>query len=241
MPHIARFMKGLRLLARPRLAHAAFRHRVAAAIEHLAPIRLTSAATLIDIGANKGQFSLAFRSVRPDAQIIAFEPLAGAADIYSRLFRNDRRLVLHRVAIADEEGCAEFFVADRDDSSSLLKPGDGQARAFGVRSACTIQVPVRRLDDCVALRDLPRPILMKIDVQGAELKVLMGCAALEMVDFIYTELSFAELYDGQPLFDEVADYLGQRGFALAGVFNQVTTRSFGPTQADFLFRRESQA
>jgi hypothetical protein len=78
---------------------------------------------------------------------------------------------------------------------------------------------------------------MKIDVQGAELAVLQGCDSLDEIDWIYVELSFVGLYQGQPLCDEIIGYLGEHGFRLAGVFNQVRTAAFGPTQADFLFCR----
>jgi len=230
-------MKALQLLVRPSLAKAAFLHGVAGAVEHFEPIRHTAANTLIDVGANKGQFSLAFRYVLPEAQIIAFEPLPAAAAIAERLFREDGKFTLHRVAIADEKGAAEFFVTDREDSSSLLRPGEGQAEAFGVRTKASVKVNVERLDDRIAFADLPHPILMKIDVQGAELRVLKGCSSLELVDFVYTELSFVDLYEGQPTFTQVAGHLASRGFLLAGIFNQVTTQAFGPTQADFLFKR----
>lgn len=225
------------LLARPRFAAALARHRVAAATEHLHPIRLTAAASLLDVGANKGQFSLAFRTLRRDARIEAFEPLGEAADAYAALFAGDPRVRLHRVAVGAEEGTATFHVADRADSSSLLRPGAGQREAFGVGAAREIAVPVLPLGALVDVAAFPGPILMKIDVQGGELAVLQGFANLEAVDFIYVELSFVELYEGQPLFDEVAAFLHARGFALAGVFNQVSTPAFGPTQADFLFSR----
>ena len=229
--------KALRLLARPRFARAALRHNVAAAIEHLQAIEHTSAETLIDIGANKGQFSLAFRGLRPRADIIAFEPLDDDADRYERLFGGDERVRLHRLAIGDADTEAEFHVTDRSDSSSLLKPGSGQSAAFGVSHQETIRVPVRRLGPFVDWNALPHPILIKIDVQGAELQALRGCDGLESADFVYVELSFVELYEGQPLFDEVSAYLTERGFKLAGIFNQVVTAAFGPTQADFLFAK----
>lgn len=231
--------KAMRLLARPAFVRALARNRVAAAAEHLEAIRLSRAETLIDIGANKGQFSLAFRSERPRARILAFEPLPDAADIYEQVIPPSPSATLHRVALADRSGEAEFFVTDRSDSSSLLKPGAGQFDAFRVRGRRSITVPVRRPDECLDLAALPRPVLVKIDVQGAELDVLRGWTALDQVDFVYVELSFVELYEGQPLASEVAAYLATRGFGLAGVFNQVATRRFGPTQADFLFRRVS--
>ncbi|CAA0128234.1 2-O-methyltransferase NoeI [Mycolicibacterium vanbaalenii] len=237
MPSSSTVRKGLGLIRHPYFLNALVRHRVAAASEHTEAIRFCAANTLIDAGANKGQFSLAFRKLRPRARIIAFEPLPEAADNYDRLFRRDDEATLNRVALAAREGSAEFHVADRADSSSLLKPGQGQARAFGVRPARTMQVSARRLDDCLDLRGLAQPVLLKVDVQGGELGVFEGCASLELVDFIYVELSYVELYDGQPLFPEVCVYLQRRGFAVRGLYNQVSTTEFGPTQIDVLFKR----
>lgn len=211
--------------------------RVAAATEHLSAIQFCEPNTLLDAGANKGQFSLAFRALRPDAHIVAFEPLPEAADIFDRMFSRDQLTQLQRVALGGTEGLAKFHIADRADSSSLLKPGEGQERAFGVRSARTVQAPVKRLDACVDFAALPHPIFLKVDVQGGELGVFEGCDQLSAVDFIYVELSFVELYIGQPLFEDVTAYLSGRGFKTIGVFNQVVTDEFGPTQVDVLFQR----
>lgn len=234
----AKARKALALLTRGKFAAAAMRHKVAAAVEHLEAIAFTKANVLIDVGANKGQFSLAFRALRPDAHIVAFEPLDGEADTYQRVFAGDAKVTLHRTALSDHVGEAEFHVTDRADSSSLLKPGVRQAEAFGVNEQRLIRIPLNRLD--AYLPELPRqaPIMLKIDVQGAELQVLKGCTSLDFIDYIYVELSFVELYEQQPLFDEVFEHLRERGFRLAGVFNQAMT-SYGPTQADCLFKREA--
>lgn len=229
--------KGLRIARYPHLIPVVFSHRVAAAAEHFTVIKLCAANTLLDAGANKGQFSLAFRAVRPAAEIIAFEPLPDAAGVFEQVLGPDARTRLVRVALAGSEGVAKFYVTDRADSSSLLPPGAGQELAFGVRQSETIEVPTRRLDDCVDFSKLAHPILLKVDVQGGELGVFEGCQQLDQVDFIYCELSFTELYEGQPLFHDVVDYLRGRGFAVTGIFNQVVTDEFGPTQADVLFKR----
>jgi FkbM family methyltransferase len=229
--------KGLSILARPYFLNAMVRHHVAAGAEHLPAIRFCAPNSLMDVGSNKGQFSLAFRELRPDAQIIAFEPLPEAADVYERVFAQDPRTELVRVALASREEPAAFHIADRTDSSSLLRPGDGQERAFGVRPMNTIEVSVKRLDDCIDISTLAHPILLKVDVQGGELSVFEGCDSLTTVDYIYVELSFVELYEGQPLFQDVCNYLVTRGFVVAGLYNQVTTVEFGPTQVDVLFKR----
>ena len=231
-------LKVARLLRRPHFARAALRHRVAARTEHVEAIRFCRPATLIDIGANKGQFSTAVRGLFPKAKIHAFEPLPSAADTFARVFRGDSRAHLHRVAVGEREERRHFYVADRDDSSSLLKPGEGQRAAYDVGLAREIEVEVKPLDALLDLGRLVAPVMIKIDVQGAELEVLKGIGGLDWADFIYVELSFVELYEGQPLFEEVRAHLAERGFRLAGVFNQSITAAFGPTQADFLFRRE---
>jgi hypothetical protein len=100
-----------------------------------------------------------------------------------------------------------------------------------------IEVQVRPLEKVIDLEGLPHPVMLKIDVQGAELDVLRGISGFDYVDFIYVELSFVELYDGQALFEDVRSYLVERGFKLRGVFNQVYTEQYGPTQADCLFAR----
>jgi hypothetical protein len=109
-------------------------------------------------------------------------------------------------------------------------------QVYGISIAGQVTVPVVRLPDIIDLSTLPRPILLKIDVQGAELEVLKGAEALlPLIDAIYCEVSFARLYEGQPLAEDIVQYLARNSFTLRGVFNQSSTKDLGPTQADFLF------
>jgi FkbM family methyltransferase len=239
MSRIRQVAKALQLMRRRRFALAMLRHRIGATTEHIEAIRLCKAATLLDIGANKGQFSLAYREFTPEGRILAFEPFPESAGKFRAVFADDARAELHQTALADKEGEATFYVTTRKDSSSLLEPGAAQEAAYGVRDEATTTVAVKRLDQVVDMGALARPVLLKIDVQGAELKVLEGCVDLESADFLYIELSFVELYKGQPLFDDVEAYLRRRGFTPAGFFNQSVTKEFGPTQVDVLFARSS--
>lgn len=224
-----------KLARRSNYLSAMIKHRVAAAIEHVDAVKFIAPATLLDIGANKGQFSTVVRTCSPGAIIHAFEPLPAGADRFEALFAGDHLTTLHRVALGEDSRTAVFHVTDREDSSSLLKPGKGQEDAFGVSRTRTIDVQVRPLESVVNLEWFPHPILAKIDVQGAELEVLLGIRQLKQIDAIYVELSFVELYEGQPLFEDVQKYLDECGFELRGVFNQAFTENFGPTQADCLF------
>jgi FkbM family methyltransferase len=207
-------------------------------VEHAAAIRRVSPKTLIDVGANKGQFSLMARKLFPEIEIHAFEPLDKERELFEKLVRKPARI--YPVALGRVSGAADFFVASRADSSSLLQLTESQKMAYGVDTKRSSTVQVARLPDVIDLASLRRPIFLKLDVQGGELEVLRGAeSSLSLIDVIYCEASFVELYKGQPLAGEIAAYLVARDFIFRGVFNQSVTTKFGPTQADFLFTQSS--
>jgi FkbM family methyltransferase len=210
--------------------------KVAPAIEHVAALSRFSFQTVVDIGANRGQFSAIARRLFPAAQIYSFEPLPGPAASFSKAFARDSRIRLFNNAIGPVSGSASIYVTTRDDSSSLLKPGAAQSEIFGVRTERVDQIAVRRLSECVSGGDLRAPALLKIDVQGGELDVLEGSADLIAgFDAIYVECSYLQLYEKQPLYADIARWTDKHGFSLAGVYNQHVDALRGPVQADFLF------
>lgn len=210
----------------------------AAGVEHIEALRHIDVATCIDVGANVGQFTSVVRYIFPKATVIAFEPLPAAADLYADIWNGARGITLHRVALGAKRADGILHVTNRTDSSSLLVPGEGQRQAYDIHEVEAKKVPVQPLHEIVSLRQCERPVLMKIDVQGAELDVLAGCGdALDQIDAVYLEASFVELYTGQALAGEVVRYMVERGFKLRGVFNISRTHAFGATQADLLFCR----
>lgn len=236
------FVKLLRLLPNRVFRHG-LRYGVGAAIEHRDIIAGLKLDTVVDVGANVGQFSLLVRAVHPHARIIAFEPLGGAASVYRRVFADDGAATLHEAAIAPERGTATMHVSASADSSSLLPISDRQSELFpGTEEVGTTDVETGPLDSFVAGDDLRAPALLKIDVQGFELEVLQGSRALlPAFEHVYVEASFVPLYDGQALADDVIAFLSEAGFAEIGRFNISHGPDGSPIQADFLFRRAAPA
>lgn len=233
----AKLTKALKLARLPFWRRIMLRYRVGAAIEHCDAITYCAPHTLIDVGANKGQFSAAVRGILPFARIYSFEPLKEPAGIFKAIFEHDTRTSLFETALGAHKSEMTFYVTSRNDSSSLLRPNEDQLRISHLDTARETSVPVAPLSDFLDLNALAGPVMLKIDVQGFELEVLRGISDLDKIDFIYVELSFVELYENQALFSEVCKFLMDKGFRVRGVFNQWFDRRLGPVQADCLFER----
>lgn len=242
MGFLGKIRKAVRTLgARDTLWTRALRHGVAPGLEHVAMLRRLQPARVVDIGANRGQFTLATRHACPTAQVLAFEPLPQPAKIFRKLFADDDKVRLFSVAVGPETGEAIIHVSARDDSSSLLPITATQNALFpGTAETGTQTIRVMRLEDCLDTVALQGSALLKLDVQGFELMALQGSESLlHAFSWVYTECSFVELYEGQALADEVIAWLRERGLSLCGVYNMAYDKWGKAIQADFLFERTS--
>ncbi len=213
---------------------------VAASIEHQCALKPYHFNTVVDVGANRGQFALFCRNAFPEAKIISFEPLPAPAKVLRKLFSNDPLVELRATALGDRASKITMHITARDDSSSLLAVGDAQTRSFGTVEVASRDVVVGRLDENLALEEIKAPALLKIDVQGFEFQVLQGAGELiSEFDVIFVECSYKELYYGQVLVPDIIRLLDRRGFVLGGVFNQNAEAGGSVLQADFLFCRNS--
>jgi FkbM family methyltransferase len=233
----ARAIRLLRILREPSYRQA-LRHGVAAAAEHESiPLR-SDFATVIDAGANRGQFALFAARRFPAARLLCFEPLDGPRQRLERVLASQSNLRVYPLALGDVDAPAEFHVSTADDSSSLLPIGPRQREVFGTATRGTQEVEVRRLDSVLTTTELHGPILLKIDVQGGEVGVLRGSAGiLTCVDAILVEASFVELYSGQGLVDDVWRLLIDEGFVSRGAWGITYGRNGECLQADLLFSR----
>jgi FkbM family methyltransferase len=216
----------------------ALKYSVAACIEHENLLKsLGSIKSVVDIGANKGQFSLTSRRCFPGAKIFAFEPLSSAATIFNRVFKNDSNIKLYNFAIGAKKQRAEIHISNSEDSSSLLPISKLQNDIFpGTFEVRTEIINVERLDSFITSKNIAKRSLLKIDVQGFEIEVLKGChGLLNSFNFVYCECSFVELYSGQSMACDVVEFLRKEGFILKGVYNTSYNKQGLAIQADMLF------
>lgn len=169
--------------------------------------------TLLDVGANQGDWAQWILDQGWQGETVSFEPLP---DAFSRL--NERPWVSHNVALGAKEGDAVLNVAGNSVSSSLLPMHRHHLEAAPV-SAYTGQVKtqVRTLDSYLGTWGGQR-LALKMDVQGYELEVLRGATAtLDQTHLAVSEMLPTVLYEGQGMMHEVIKTFHEAGFRLVDV------------------------
>lgn len=203
-------------------------------------LRSAGIRTVLDIGAHAGETSCKMRSILPNAAIYAFEPLPGPFARLMEQMGGDDNFSAFQFCLGAIFGRVEMQENEFSQSSSLLPMADRLRREFPF-AAKTDQrfIEVRRLDDVVAGLTLNEPMLVKIDVQGFEDRVIAGGEhTIKNASVVIVEVSFVELYEGQPLFADIYDQLRGLGFVYGGAVSQLNSPVNGqPLQADAVFLR----
>lgn len=199
--------------------------------------------TVLDIGANNGQFSEVALHLFSDAQVIACEPHPGCIRKLESLSSKYPALSVIPAAIGAEDGEIEFFENQYSQSSSALPMEDSHIRAFPhTRQVKNIKVRIRTLDSLNNEVDILAPALLKVDVQGYEDRVIAGASSvLEKVAVAIIETAFEPLYSGEAKFERISAMMRDRGFELRGILNQTCDPISGiPLYADAIFVQETK-
>jgi FkbM family methyltransferase len=180
---------------------------------------------IIEVGAADGRDTLKFAEAFPSAQVHAFEPLPENYAKLAAAVAAKPNIIATNAAVSDKSGRQPFYVTDLADASSLLKPKTtGSTFDQYTRLAGETIVEVTTLDDYCSKQSGTSIDLLKMDAQGAELKILQGASQLlddGRIHVIYTEVNFLKIYDGIALYHHVAEFLESKGFQLHNLYDLV--------------------
>jgi FkbM family methyltransferase len=186
------------VLAIPSMRHLDMPSR----LKHLASLGFAPA-VIHDIGAAEGAWARMAHSIWPRARITGFEPNQSRVPALERTRAEVPGFEYHRCFLGDHEG--EVRYADQQDQTSLYM---AEQNAGGGASA-----PMMVLDDLLASGTVPPAQLMKLDVQGFELRVLRGAArALEGCEVAILEANVYRLSEGMPTTRQVLEFMWGSGF-----------------------------
>lgn len=197
--------------------------------------------TVIDIGANVGQFAGKIHKILPEAKVYSFEPLN---DCYSKLVSYLKHIPGSKAfncALGDVDNCnVEMHRSRSSPSSSLLKMAKLHKESFPSTDGEIIEeISVRRLDGIAGELNVEGNLLIKIDVQGFEDKVIAGGPkTISMAEVIIIESGVEQLYEGQSSFDNVIDSMRKLGFTFKGCWDQMKSPIDGRVlSCDLIFMR----
>jgi FkbM family methyltransferase len=194
--------------------------------------------TIIDVGAHVGAVAAALHLLYRPERLLAVEANPALLPGLRHRFSNVRSVEIVGVALNDQAGVLPFTVQNFSAASSFFPLQAGYLAAVGLPDgAQQIEIPARRLDDVAVEAGIESLDLLKLDCQGAELRVLLGAPGLlQRTRIVQTEVMFEPIYQGGALFHEVHALLRDHGFTLVrlGEFGGIGDRI---DQADALYRR----
>jgi FkbM family methyltransferase len=197
--------------------------------------------TVLDVGANSGQYAQRLRDWGYQGKIVSFEPLSSAFAQLQKRAAGDALWQIERCALGDREEVSSINVSGASASSSLL---DMLPRHTEIAPHTGYigreEVAVHTLDSLFERYFVTGDrVFLKIDTQGFTSRVLEGASgSLDRVQGLEVELSGVPLYAGEPLIHEVLSLLYRKGFAVYSLepemFDDV---SWQQVQMNGLFQR----
>jgi FkbM family methyltransferase len=139
----------------------------ASIIQNLAP------KVVWDIGANSGTYGMLAKALKPDCDVVFFEPIPKAAAIIEKNLRtNNFEAKVFEMALGDFDGVGEIFFEKGHDFATSVTVNKNTVPK-GTKSD-SMKIQVRRLDSITTELGLTQPDLVKLDVETYEYEVLTG-------------------------------------------------------------------
>jgi FkbM family methyltransferase len=189
--------------------------------------------TVFDIGVGRGTPWL--YDAFPNSKLVLCEPLSVFdADVTAIAQRHNA--AVHKVALGDEAGTAEFNVnIEHPTSSSMLRLDTNfahfAAKVQAEHRFATETVAVDTLDN---INNYPPPYVLKLDVEGSERTVLEGASqTLRRTEYLLMEISVMRRLANEPSFAEMLSFLDECGFELFDI-PSLSQTSHGTAQLIYL-------
>jgi FkbM family methyltransferase len=173
-----------------------------------------------DVGANVGEWTLAVKQALPELQVHAFEIIPSTArELAGRLAGLDG-VRINDIGLSDAAGdVSVWFSAAHTELTSVVAERTVENPELAA-SWQNLTVPVITGDDYVSQNNVEKIDILKIDVEGSEMKVLKGFErsfARNIIDIVQFE--YAPLNKYIPLLlKDFYEFFEPRGFVTGKIF-----------------------
>lgn len=171
--------------------------------------------TVLDVGANIGQYGSELRNIGFNGKIISFEPTSDAFKKLEKLAKNDKNWDVHNFSLGDFDGETEINIAKNSVSSSMLESlPQLTLSAPDAKFINKETITVKKIDSIFDELDLKnKNIYLKIDTQGYENMVINGAKnSLAQIIGIQIEMALIPTYEGAITFEEMIEKLKSFNF-----------------------------
>lgn len=179
---------------------------------------------IFDVGAHHGESVVYLKTLFPNASIHSFEPDPDSFDVLSASAIEG--VSYFNLALSDADGMASFYRNKISHTNSLFKVNLNSRDSIGIANAVAendtqyfegfneeVKVAATRLDSFSKQHSIGQIDLLKIDVQGAECRVLAGgSVTLRNTKVIVLEINFFDYYEHQTSFLDIENILSPLGF-----------------------------
>ncbi len=161
---------------------------------------------IFDVGAYKGEWTKMCLKIYPQSKFFLFEPQNHLKKELNSL--QNKNIIYENILIADQDN-REVNFYEFNTSSSVLK--------FG-KNIPSVKKTTKSLDTYIKENKIKAIDILKIDVQGYELNVLMGAiSSLKIIEVLIIEVSFLEIYEKSPLAIRIIEFLDKNNFQIFDV------------------------
>jgi len=179
---------------------------------------------IYDIGAYQGEWTTSIYDIYPAANVWMYEGQASKEQYLKKVTIN--RNSSYVIALLGAEDNMNVYFAESETASSINRKK-------------TPNTKIRTLESLSIEHNIPKPDLIKIDVQGYELEVLKGAKELlSQTEFILLEVSLLDIENaGVPLINDVLNFMNDIGFITYDICSATTRRPLDNAlwQTDLLF------
>jgi FkbM family methyltransferase len=196
---------------------------------------------IFDVGANKGQYAILMRQIGFKGAVVSFEPVLEAHSELKKNARHDKDWLTSNIALGDFDGKALINVSANSYSSSILNMlsahVENAPNSVFIRKE---EVKINKIDSIIGQYYKENDnIFLKIDTQGYEKNVIDGAReSIQKIKGIQIEMSLVPLYEREPFFIDMIEYMKSRGFNLYSIENGFFDSKYGRLlQVDGIFFR----
>ena len=174
---------------------------------------------IFDCGANIGFVTHTFLQHFPNAQVHAFEPNPLVFNQFNSAHGAKPNVKAHNKGIGKTKGSLTFHINKNSGTSSFLDANSYHKLNYANKDIEEKMVEVVGVGEYMTENNIPVLDILKLDIEGFELEALKGIENIaDRVNVIYTEVNLIPTYEGQPLINDIINYLQQNKFHILNIY-----------------------